>query len=144
MAKYGCPRKLIAMIRQFHDGMLTRVQDNGKTSAASQVSNGVKQSCVLALSLVSPMFSAMLTDAFRELNGGIGIRHRYDESLFNLRRPQRRTKVSTDTICVFLFADHCALNTASEADKQHSVDKFSDACNKFGLTICTMTTEVML
>lgn len=86
MAKYGCPRKFIAMIRQFHGGMLARVQDNGETSAAFPVSNGVKQGCVLALTLVGLVFSAMLTDAFRELNGDIGTRFRYDESLFNLRR----------------------------------------------------------
>ena len=94
MAKYGWPRKFIAMIRQFHDGMLARVQDKGETSA---VSNGVKQGCVLALTMGSLTFSTMLTDAVRELNGGIGIRYRYDESLFNRRRPQARTKVSTDT-----------------------------------------------
>ena len=32
MAKYGCPRKFIAIVRQLHDGMLARVQDNGETS----------------------------------------------------------------------------------------------------------------
>ena len=95
MAKYGWPRKFIAMISQFHDGMLARVQDRGETSA---VSNGVKQGCVLALTLVN-LISAMLT----ELNGGIGMRYRYDESLFIFRRPQARTKVLTDTINVFLF-----------------------------------------
>ena len=30
MAKYGCPEKFFAIVRQFHDGMHTRVQDNGK------------------------------------------------------------------------------------------------------------------
>ena len=65
------------MIRQFHDGMLARVQDNGETSAAFPVSNGVKHGCVLALNLVSLMFSAMLTDAFKELNGGMSMRYRY-------------------------------------------------------------------
>ena len=80
MAKYGRPIKFIAMIRQFHDGMLARVQDNGETSAAFPVSNGVKHGCVLALNLVSLMFSAMLTDAFKELNGGIRMRYRYHES----------------------------------------------------------------
>ena len=144
MAKYGCPRMFIAILRQFHNGMLARIQDNGETSAAFRVSNRVKQGCVLALTLVSLMFSATLTDAFRELNRSIGIRYKYDESLFNLRKPQGRAKVSTDTISVFLFADHCALNASSEVDRQHSVDKFSDARNKFGLTICTMTTEAML
>ena len=49
----------------------------------------------------------------------------------------------TDTINDFLFADDCALNAATEAGKQHSIDKFSNACNNFGLTISTKKTEVM-
>ena len=30
MAKFGCPAKFIAMVRQFHDGMLARVQNDGE------------------------------------------------------------------------------------------------------------------
>ena len=85
----------------------------------------------------------MLTDAFREANVGIGIRYRMDGSVFNLRRLQARTKVSTDTINDLLFADDCGLNTTSETEMQRSVDIFSEACNNFGLTISTKKTEVM-
>ena len=28
MAKFGCPAKFIAMVRQFHDGMRARVQND--------------------------------------------------------------------------------------------------------------------
>ena len=28
MAKFGCPAKFIAMVRQFHDGMLAKVQND--------------------------------------------------------------------------------------------------------------------
>ena len=64
MAKFGCPAKFIAMVRQFHDGMLARVQNDGEFSDPFPVTNGVKQGCVLASTLFSMMFSAMLTDAF--------------------------------------------------------------------------------
>ena len=75
MAKYGWPEKFIPMMRQFHDGMQARVQDNGTGMQARvqdngtftepfSVSNRVKQGCVLAPTLFSIMFSAMLTDAF--------------------------------------------------------------------------------
>ena len=64
MAKFGCPAKFIAMVRQFHDGMLARVQNDGEFSYPFPVTNGVKQGCVLASTLFSMMFSAMLTDAF--------------------------------------------------------------------------------
>ena len=29
MAKFGCPTKFIAMVRQFHDGTLARIQNDG-------------------------------------------------------------------------------------------------------------------
>ena len=43
----------------------------------------------------------------------------------------------------FLFADDCALNASSEDEMQRNMDKFSSACDVFGLTISTTKTEVM-
>ena len=65
MAKFGCPAKFIAMVRQFHDGMLARVRNNGEFSDPFPVTNAVKQGCVLASILFNMMFSAMFTNAFQ-------------------------------------------------------------------------------
>ena len=54
----------------------------------------------------------MLTDAFADTDTGIGIRWRFDGSVFNLRRLLAKTKVQTDTI------NDCALNTTSEPSMQ--------------------------
>ena len=85
MAKYKCPGKFNNSVRQFHDRMLARVQNNGKTSEAFHVSNGVKQGCVLAPTLFSFMSSAMLSEALDSSDSGIDICYRFDGSLFNLR-----------------------------------------------------------
>ena len=143
MAKYRCSRKFISMVQQFHDGVQTRVQDNGETSEPFPVSNGVKQGCVLAPTLFSLMFSTMLTVVFRDGDIGIGIRYRTDGTLFNFRRLQAKTKVMTEIIRDFLFANDCALNAVSEADMHCSVYTFSIACTNFGLTIGTKNTEVL-
>ena len=45
MAKFGCLPRFIAMVRQFHDGMQTRVQNDGEFSEPFAVTNGVKQVC---------------------------------------------------------------------------------------------------
>ena len=115
MAKYGCPQKFISMAQQFHAGMQAQVQDNGETEPFP-VTNGIKQGCVLAPTLFSLVFSAMLTDAFRYGDIGIDLRYRTDGKLFNLRRLQAKTKVKTDIIRDFLFADDCALNAGSKAN----------------------------
>ena len=71
VSQFDYPAKFIAMVRQFHDGMLARVQNDGGFSDPFPVTNGVKQGCVLALTLFSMMFSAMLTNAFKDGDNGI-------------------------------------------------------------------------
>ena len=143
MAKFGCPDKFIAMVRAFHDGMLARVLDDGESSDAFPVSNGVKQGCVLAPTLFSMVFAAMLKDAFHDSVDAIPIHYRTDGNVFNLRRLQAKTKVKEEGVRDFLFADDCALNAGSEEGMQRSMDKLDTACDDFGLTISTKKTEVM-
>ena len=68
--KFGCQPRFIAMVRQFYDGMQARVQNDGEYSKPFPVTNGVKQSCVMAPTLFWMMFSAMLTDAFQDYDAG--------------------------------------------------------------------------
>ena len=86
IAKFGCPTKFIAMVGQFHDGMLARVQNDGEFSDPFPVTNGVKQGYVRAPTLFSMIFSAMLTATFQDGDNSIPIRYRFDGKLFNLRR----------------------------------------------------------
>ena len=143
MKKFGCPDTFTEITRQFHDGMEAHVVDDGESSAPFKVTNGVKQGCVLAPTLFSIMFTAMLNDAFRDERPGLDIRYRMDGGVFNLRRLQAKTKTSIARITEFLFADDCALNAANHQDMQKSMDLFSAACDNFGLTISTKKTEVM-
>ena len=73
MGKFGCPPKFTNIVRQLHDGMMAKVMANGEESRSFPVTNGVKQGCVLAPTLFSMVFSAMLTDAFKDCNEGIHI-----------------------------------------------------------------------
>ena len=145
MKKFGCPAKFITIVRQFHDGMKAHVLDNGDTSAPFSITNGVKQGCVLALTLFSMVFLAMLADANRnnEEENSIQIKYRTDGGIFNLRRLQAKTKVKETSVSNFLFADDAPLNAASEVKMQRNMNYFSEACNNFGLTISTVKTEVM-
>ncbi|VDL85601.1 unnamed protein product [Schistocephalus solidus] len=73
MQKFGCPERFTHMVRQLQDGMMAPVTDNGRVVEAFEVTNGVKQGCVLALTLFSLMFSAILMDAYRDERPGIRI-----------------------------------------------------------------------
>nr|VZH96760.1 unnamed protein product [Spirometra erinaceieuropaei] len=105
MQKFGCPERFTQMVRQLHDGMMARVTDNGAVSEAFAVTNGVKQGCVLAPTLFSLMFSAMLMDAYRNERPGIRIAYRTDGHLLNHRRMHFQSRVSTATVHELLFAD---------------------------------------
>ena len=89
MAKFGCPPGHIAMVRQFHDAVEARVQNDGEFSEPFEVTNGVKQGCVMAPTLFSMMFTAMLMDAFQDSDTGFPIRYRFDGNIINLRRLQK-------------------------------------------------------
>ena len=62
MAQYGYAPLYIAMVRKFHDGTQVRVKKNGAYSEPFLVTNRVKQGGVMAPTLFSMMFYAMLTD----------------------------------------------------------------------------------
>ena len=75
-----------------------RVQANGKSSVAFSSIDEVKRGCVLAPTLVSIMFSAILFDAFIGSDIEIDIRYITDGSVLNLRRFQAKIKVNTGLI----------------------------------------------
>nr|VZI25473.1 unnamed protein product [Spirometra erinaceieuropaei] len=56
---------------------------------------------------------------------------------------QAPARLSTTTVHDPLFACECALNTATEADMQRSINLFASGCANFGLTINTDKTVVM-
>ena len=143
MAKFGCPAKFIAMVRQFHDGLLARVQNDGEFYDPFPLTNGVKQCYVLASTLFSMMFSAMLTDAFQDGDNGIPIWYRFDGNLFNLRRLQAKSNVQTEVLDEFLFADDMAKGAPTEEKMQKGVDHISDSCDSYDLTISIKKTEVV-
>lgn len=83
MAKYGCPTKLFTIIRQLRDGTQARFEDGKESSEPFSVSNEVKQGCV----------STMLAGARDGTDTGIGIKWRFDGSVFSFRQLQAKTKV---------------------------------------------------
>ena len=143
MAKFGCPTKFIAMARQFHDGMIPTVQNDGEFIDPFSVINEFKQGCVLASTLFSLMFSATFTDSFQDGDHGIPIRYRFDGKLFNLRRLQAKSKVQTEVLDEFLLADDMAKGAPTEEKMQKGVDQVSDSCDSYDLTISIKKNEVV-
>ena len=80
----------------------------------------VKQGCVLAWTLFSMMFSAMLTDAFQDGNNGISTRYRFNGKPFNLRRLQAKSKVQTKVLVELLVTWKRVLQQKKNAKRRVS------------------------
>ena len=106
------------MVRQFHNGIQARVQNDGEFSEPFEVENGVKQACVMAPTMFSMMFSVMLMDAFQDSDTGFPIRYRFDGDMFNRRRLQAKTEVQTDVLDELLYAGDMDKSASSEANMQ--------------------------
>ena len=85
----------------------------------------------------------MLTTAFQDDDNGIPIRYHFDGKLFNLRRLHAKSKVQTEMLDEFLFADDIAKGAPTEEKMQKGVDQVSDSCDNYDLTISIKKTEVV-
>ena len=130
MAKFGCLAKFITMVRQFHDGMQARVQDDRVYSVVS--SHVAKNRAAFLLQLLS-----MLTDAFRF---GDWSQLQIPNCWKTVQLTQKPVK--KDLAYDFLFAD-CALYAGTQSIMQKSLNRFATACGNFGLTKSIKKTEVM-
>ena len=66
------------------------------------------------------MFSAMLTAAFQDGDNGISIRYRSDGKLFHLRRLQAKSKVQTEVLDEFLFANDMAKGAPTDKRREYA------------------------
>ena len=92
---------------------------------------------VIAPTLFSMMFSAMLMDAFQDSDTAFPIRYRFDDKIFNLRRLQAKTKVQNGVLNGLLYADDMDKNASSKAKMQpwikshsHVITIFSQSAQK--------------
>ena len=74
---------------------------------------------------------------------GVNIHTRVDGSLYNISRLCAKSKVETVLIRELLYADDAALTSHTEIGLQQFVNKFSEACKDFGLTISLKKTNIM-
>uniref|UniRef100_A0A5F8GJ83 Reverse transcriptase domain-containing protein n=1 Tax=Monodelphis domestica TaxID=13616 RepID=A0A5F8GJ83_MONDO len=143
LSKLGCPAKFVKLIQLFHVDMTGEVLSGGETSDRFNISNGVKQGCVLAPVLFNLYFTQVLRHTVMDLDLGIYIKYRLNVSLFDLRRLTAKTKTTERLILEALFADDCALMAHQENQLQTIVDIISTTTKLFGLTIGLSKTEVL-
>ena len=124
--------------------MKARFIFNGTLAEEIAVDNGVKQGDILEPTLFSIYFSVLLSHAFQDLEAGVSIRFRSTGKVFNLRRFNTKSKNLKALIRELLYADDADFVTHTEEDLQLIIDRFSAACDVFGLKISLKKTKVMI
>ena len=140
---FGCPPKLLSLIRSFHNGMLSTVHFVGDISNAFGNKSGVKQGCVLAPTFFGIFFALLLKHAFGTSSDGVYLHRRTDGRLFNITRLRSKSKTSKVTVRDLLFADDAAIASHTQDGLQRLMDRLSNACDLFSLTLSLKKTQVM-
>jgi len=110
-SKFGCPPQFLVVLREFHDGMTAKVVVGGHKLDPFMLNVGVKQGCVLA-PVIFNLFLVAVTLAFHSgilTEDGVGLNYRLDSSLFNIRRLQAKSKISSEYVFELQYADDAAL-----------------------------------
>ena len=89
------------------------------------------------------LLSPLLKHVFGTSTEGVYLHTRSDGHLFNLDRLRAKTKVRVTLIRDMLFADDGAVTSITEQQLQCLMDRFSQACKDFGLTISLKKTNVL-
>ena len=143
LGKYGCPEKFTTMIEALHTGMMANSSVGGEVSESFSITKGVKQGCVLALTLFSVLLSSMLDEAFQDMGEEIYIQSRQSADLFSVAHIRAKFNTTRILMREQLFADDSAMVAHSAGEMQKIVDASSDASKKFGLKINIKKTEVL-
>ena len=85
----------------------------------------------------------VLQYSYVDCDEGVYVRTRTDGNLFNLSRLRAKTKTKTFLVRELLFADDAALTSHSETGLQTLIDRLSQACKEFGLTISLKKTNIL-
>ena len=135
LRKLGIPYSTLIVIISFNQGVKGAVMSGRKVSESIRVSNGTKQGCVMAPGLFASYFSVILQYAYAGSTCGVQFQFCPSGGFFDHHRFKARTRVRLNVIRDLLFVDDAALVAASLKEAQEAVDRFSNACKTFGLTI---------
>ena len=109
--------------------MCAHVVMAGSQSSSFSVEVGVMQGCVLAPIIFKVLLVAMTLVSHSDLQSSdcVGIEHRLDGGLFNLRRLQAITKTSSAMISGLLYADDAAFPSLTAVGLQRSLHVMSES-----------------
>ena len=157
LARFGVPPRMLAVIRQFHDGMQACVRlDDGECSDKFDVGQDLRQGCVLAPLLFNMFFTAVLRVAEKRFLSDAAI----TDNVVQLQLKEKGEKKGTSRtgkidgrrgkegekvqrLWGMLYADDAGIISRSSEGLERMMTVIVTACSSFGLTVSGAKTEIM-
>ena len=113
--RFGVPEPFVNMIKALHDGMTAKVIHQSNLSAPFPITCGLKQGCVMALTLFSLYLAAMLYEVPHN-NPGVEIKYRLDDGIFKLARLSSQRNTNTINVTELQYAEDNADVAPTQAE----------------------------
>ena len=146
LARAGVPEEVIAVILQFHDGMQAQVHtDDGELSDWFEVTQGLRQGCVLSPLLFNTFFAAATQVILVRFSEGDkilkGLVYLEEEAGVGARTPLERARRA---VWGMLYADDAGVVSRSQEGFTRMMTTIVEVFGEFGLTVSKKKTETLL
>ena len=146
LTRIGVPPQMIAVIRQFHDGMRACVRpDDGVCSDWFEVEQELQQGCVLSPLLFNIFFAAVLNVILKRFSEEPAIL----AELVHLKEPspsmgpEPAMDYVRRAVWGMLFADDACIVSRSPQGLAKMMEVILEVCRVFALTVSAKKTETM-